>query len=541
MNAPPISQQPLRWEEEPWELTAPFHNIKQKFKNGSPKQRVKLSLLVFGIPFLVLFVLFIFRPALQPYLLLARIYFGGILLVAGVVVPLWFKLRRRSAILKTFGTTIAVAIVGLVFVVGAGIHDYLAQYSRYISLGAVDFAQLPTTSNERILPLNGVYSLAKERMNTTEDPSLPDLVRVDTDYRWTMAVQPSQWWGLFWNPVNEIISISAADASPDFSRREPISVNFSIGENLLLSRNIDRCVRRSFGPIRSLSYEPGNVFYIKDDAGAWVEAVSLIKWSGVIFPWPEFGGVQIIHQGRTNTVGRIFLGCGEWIPPGEIEKHPYLRGQNLMPSVVSRFMAESLRFQNGFLGPLPFSRQGDIRIADVSEDANPQPYTLAFRFKEGDSAKLYQYFALQPRDHDKEGLTTSFFVPADGQGPRYVYSYVEHHEAPIGPTVVADKVRSAYKSYDWTKYAPVEVRPYISDLPDSKGVVARRFLWMVTIMTIVKAKPGEQVQYTTSGDPEVVIVDALNNRVVAVDNFDPTKWPGQLSAALGPIWASNNR
>ena len=32
---------------------------------------------------------------------------------------------------------------------------------------------------------------------------------------------------------------------------------------------------------------------MKNDAGEWVEVVSLIKWKGFFFPYPTFGGVVI--------------------------------------------------------------------------------------------------------------------------------------------------------------------------------------------------------------------------------------------------------
>src|SRR5262249_45004304 len=155
------------------------------------------------------------------------------------------------------------------------------------------------------------------------------------------------------------------------------------------------CTRRAFGLWRALNYEPGNVLYMPDDSGQMVQVVTLVKWVGLIFPWPEFGGVQVIPQGNTNIFGRVFLGCGHWIRPSEIDNYSFLRGQNLVPPVVSRFMAQSQRFQAGFFGPLSISRQGDLRIADVPDDVNPLPFNLFFRFSERDPGKLYQYVALE--------------------------------------------------------------------------------------------------------------------------------------------------
>ncbi len=343
------------------------------------------------------------------------------------------------------------------------------------------------------------------------------------------------------HPIEEVISISASESSPDMSRRSPIKVNFTTGENLFFSRNTDTCVRRAFGPLRMWSYEPANVFYMQNDAGKWVQAVSLIKWTGWLFPWPEFGGVQVIEEGSTNIFGRVFLGCGRWVRPDEIARYPYLKGQNLVPFEVTRFMAGSLRFQRGFFAPLPLSRVGDIRIADMPGDLNEQPFTLFFRKKPGGEGKLYQYFALEPSDPDKQGLSTSFFAPADGVGAASVYRHFDRNEAPIGPTAVADQVRASRKHYDWERNTPVEVRPYIHDIADSNGNVAPRFGWMMTVVTVKDHKTGKPAEFTSGSDPEISITDAYRARVVWVDKYDPSKWSDEMRNALGTMWVSDPR
>ena len=103
-----------------------------------------------------------------------------------------------------------------------------------------------------------------------------------------------------------------------------------------------------------------------------------IKWVGTfffLFPRPEFGGAQVIEQVEPysivqgifwETPKRVLVGCGNFIPANEIHKHAYLRGQNLMPDEVSRSMAESFRFQEGFTAPWKIFRRGDVRIADIA-------------------------------------------------------------------------------------------------------------------------------------------------------------------------------
>lgn len=523
---------PARWREESWSVSAFAHNLVR----GTRKNFQRHPILTITVPLILLIGMYIARPHIQPLLLLVRIYFGGIAIAAAGALALWVLLRKHSVRAQTFGGAFGIITVAAVVLVGGSVHSYFAQYFRYLTLSIEDIDRLPLTDHERVLPLNAVHTLARERMNETESPTIPALVRIGSAYRWTMAIEPGKAKGRFWDPVDEVISISSTEPSPDLSRRRPEQVKFTVGENLMFSRNTHVCVRRAFGFWRSFSYEPSNVFYIQNDKGQWVQAISLIRWTGFLFPWPEFGGVQIIEQGDTNPLGRLFLGCGRWIRPGEVHKHAYLVGQNLVPYAVTRFKAESLRFQAGFTGPMWFSRQGDIRIADMPEDVNEQPFTLYFKFQNG-NAKLYQYFALEPRDKDKQGLSTSLWIPADGIGLTYTYRHFHRKEAPIGVTTVADQVRASRKTYDWKRNAPVEVRPYIHEIADSKGNVAPRFGWMVTVVTIKERKEGMPLEFTSGSDPEISITDAYRARVVWVDPQRPESWPGQLRESLGSLWA----
>lgn len=539
---------PVEWKEERWSVLTGLRNgaafMVALFKKY-PVRSIAVTLVV-------VLSLYAERDLLQPWLLVLRIYAPSFLLVLSLPVALWLFVRKRSARLQVMGGTLgAVAIIAIVFF-GVITHDYFAQYFRYESLKITDITTLPVTEFERVLPLNGVHTILRERMNETEDPSVPDLVRVGTGYRWTMAIEPSKPWGRFFDSVHELMSISSTETSPNFDRKNAEQVSFATGEYMLWSKDVFSCVRRSFGPIRSFSYEPGNVLYMKDDAGKWVQVVTLIhwttSWANPLFPWPEFGGVQVIEQGDTTIFGRLLLGCGTWIPPEDVGNHAFLRAQNLVPFEVSRFMAASLRFQNGFWGPMPFNRSGDLRIADVAQDVNPQPFTLPFRFEfpQQDQtvntiSKLFQYFALEPHDAEKQGLSTSFFVPADGQGEIYRYRHFALGESPFGPTAIADQVRSSRKEFDWSINVPVEVRPYIRDIADSKGVLKRRFEWMVTVVTIKKREDESlPLEFTSGSDPDIAIVDALRGRVVWVDHQHPDKWPQELHDALGSVWASDN-
>lgn len=534
---------PHPWKEESWSLRHFFQNLGTRFKNvlQSHPTITACSLVV------VVFALFLLRHDAQSFLLLFRIYFGGLLVAAGVASGLWLWLRRYSARWRALGGVFVAIVLGIVVVGGKAAHMYVAQYLRYETLSnVVDRSGLMISTEERILPLRAVHTLARDRMNRPEIPSQPNLIRNGDGSCWTMAIEPNKMWGMFTYPIDQVMCIPATDPSPDFGGNIT-KVHFTIGENLLLGRNTETCVRRSFGVWRMLSYDVGNIAIMPDDSGKMVQVVSLVRWTGWLFPWPEFGGVQVIEQGETSMIGRLF-GCGRWIPPEKIAQHPFLLRQNIVSDEVARFTAESFRFQGGhnwferFLAPTFLSREGDVVIPVVPEDMNPQPYVLFFKTKAEDKGKLYKYFALETRDVETHGLSTSLWYPADGQGPIYVYRHSGRNERLIGVTAVRDRVFASRPGYQWGPNAVAEARPYIHPIADANGKVELRFLYMTTLVKFTEQKKdGEDARLTPGGTPEVALVDASRERVVWVNTFHPEKWDEELKSELGSVWAQQKQ
>ena len=546
-NPPPHNH----WKEERWSFAkAPIVNFCAHFVRAlksHPKTTVVVTVLLF-------IVLFAERPYYQPLMVTIRIYFLGVMFTLGVAIGLWRLLSRYSARYQALGGAIVFTTVIVLVLWGPGWHDYLAYYLRYNEARheIIDLAknELYRTDHDRVLPLAAVNGLASDRMNENESVAPPDLVRTKKGYGWTMGVEPANTWGRFTHDVTEFIYLDATDTAPDFSRRnrEDGKVNFDVGEDLIFSRNIDNCVRRSFGPLRIFNYEPGNVLRMQDDAGKWVYVVSLVRWSWGwfgFFPWPEFGGVQVIEQNGPHNIlhnwtvewpKHLIFGCGHWIPPEEIGKHEFLRGQNIVPYEATRFMALSNRFQAGFLGPTKVSRQGDIRIADVVEDLNLQPYVIFAKANEADPGKLYQWFGLQPYDATKCGLSISFLVPADGIGPSYRYNHAALKESPIGPSCIGVRVRAKQDNTYWANRRPAEAIPYVHDIADSDGNVAPRLTFKTVIVTQKDHKEGEPLQFIPGTPPEIWIVDAYREYPVLVGS-DPSKWDTKLREALGSKWA----
>lgn len=516
-----------------------------------------LQLLVASLIPLIPLVLYMYRHLFQPAALTLSVYADAIAATLLCYVALWLVLRRLIERDWLRSLSIILGIVAFVFLMaqGGAWHRYVGQWARYKSLQVVELeSQMPLTERERVLSHNSIYTLARRLRDQTEKVTLPDFVKTkDGGYCWSLAVQPDRLWQQFNDPVDEILCIPGQDGAPDLSKRGLIKVNFEVGENLLFSRNTDSCVRRALGPIRFWSYEPGRVVFIQNDAGEWVQAVPWIKWTGTLgflFPRPEFGGVQIIEQSQKHpwyrrwfweAPKRVFLGCGRWIPPQEMHKHAFLRGQNLMPDIVSRSMAESFRFQDGFVDPWEVFKVGDVRIADLPGDVNKQPFTSFYRMPQGPAGrdKLYDSFALEPADLDKKTLVTSFFVPGDGIGPSYVYRHSRKNEAPVGVTEVPNLIKADRPDLYWPDRIADESRYYIRDLADSSGIVKRRVMYLSSVVLVEKAAEGSKDRpgHLSSAIPLIAITDSATRRVAWVDPHEPGKWDEIIRAKFGADWA----
>jgi hypothetical protein len=305
---------------------------------------------------------------------------------------------------------------------------------------------------------------------------------------------------------------------------------------MYLGKSSRVCTIRSFGIGRFMSYEPADVKYLKNDRGEWVQVVSLIRWKGWFFPQPVFGGVQIIPQsegGVLHFLKTVLIGDGEFIPPEKIGEHAYLKGQNLVPFMVSRTIAESFRFHKGFLAPFWGYHQEDLCIPDLPGDQNDEPFTTYFKFENG-KGKLYQYFALEPYQQDKRGLSLSLLVPADGIGSVLTYSHSNRKETLIGVSAVAAQVKSSKKMYDWTHNMPAENRPFIRTI-DGK----RRFFWLTTIVTKGNTNSYETGEFVAGSTPDVALTDPVCLVPVWVDSRHPENWTAQLKHELEPFWKSN--
>lgn len=505
-------------------------------KGAKQKKRVIFfSVILLGL-------LFFLRDDYQPALLFFRKYIFVILLSFTV---LFFGIRRFRKLASSGKRILTLlmlsAFFGLLYFVGwhYNMYDYMKTYNVFNNLNRFEIVELPLTQNERIQPLRNIFSMANESVGETKDVSLPHLVRVDGNNQWTMAIQPTEkyyWQGLKDN-TEEVFSVSSTTPFPRFSSENRIPVTFSIGESLKFSRNTYNAVVQRLNPWMLFNYEPSDTYYMKNDKGAWVQVVSLIKWKGFFFPYPTFGGVMVVENGEhnfTDYLERITIGKGTFIAPEEMKNYEYLKRQNTLAEKVSRIQAESLKFLGGFSDPLPWNMKSAVKIPLAPKDQNQQPYVTDFDFsdtKVGAYSGLYHWFGLEPIGDERTSLSYSVFIPADGTDRLYYYDHASKKQGYAGVSAMPLKVQESKKEYDWNANAPVEFRPYIKNIAGKK-----RMFFLGTVSTISSDNPQ---QFDGAATPDLALVDSEYRDVVWINAKKPSTWNEEVYKQLNEAWRTS--
>ena len=510
----------------------------KNYWNKGKKQ--KFTTIIIGL--IVLIALFVLRDDYQPALLFIRKYIFIILLSTIVLFIGLRKFRKSASTVGRLGMlALLVIFFGILYLVGwhFKMYDYMKTYNVFNHLNKVEINELPLTQNERIQPLRNIFSMANESVGETKDVSLPHLVRIGDENKWTMAIQPTEkyvWQGITDN-TEEVFAVSSTTPFPRFSSENRISVTFSIGESLKFSRNTYNAVVQRFNPWMLVNYEPSDTFYMKNDTGQWVEVVSLIKWKGFLFPYPTFGGVMVINNGEhdfNDYIERILIGKGKFISPEEMKNNPYLTRQNTLAEKVSQLQAESLKFLGGFSDPLPWNMETAVKIPEMPKDQNQQPYVTNFDFSDTDSegySGLYHWFGLEPVGDERTSLSYSVFIPADGTDKLYYYNHAAKKQGYAGVSAMPLKVKESRKEYDWTANTPVEFRPYIKNLAGKK-----RMFFMGTVSSI---SDKNAKQFDGSATPDLVLVDSEYRDVVWIDVKHPSQWDKTVYEQLNEAWRSS--
>ena len=510
----------------------------KRYWNKGKKQKVIIVIATL----ILLLALFILRDDYQPALLFIRKFIFIILLSVFILFFGLKKFRNSASTGKRLGILALLLIFfSILYTIGwhFKMYDYMRTYNVFNHLNRVEIHELPLTQNERIQPLRNIFSMANESVGETKDVSLPHLVRVDNENKWTMAIQPSEKYTLqrISDNTEEVFSVSSTTPFPRFSSENRIPVIFSIGESLKFSRNTYNAVVQRFNPWMLFNYEPSDTFYMKNDQGKWVEVVSLIKWKGFFFPYPTFGGVMVIDSGEhdfNDYVERIFIGKGTFISPDEMKKHPFLTKQNTLAEKVSRLQAESLKFLGGFTDPLPWKMETAVKIPNLPDDQNQQPFVTDFDFSDTNIdtySGLYHWFGLEPVGDERTSLSYSVFIPADGTDALYYYDHASKKQGYAGVSAMPLKVIESRKEFDWSVNKPVEFRPYIKDLAGRK-----RLFFLGTISAIKDNAAG---QFDGSATPDLALIDSEYRDVIWIDVKHPSTWDYEVYKQLNEAWRAS--
>lgn len=472
----------------------------------------------------VIYLVFILRSMYQPVVLGFRKYFFWVLVLLALIWLVRKLFRRSTAWKKVMGSLVSLLLIIAVAWILPRLVYYGSQYVYYNELNKVQVDELPITGHERIQPISSIHTLTdQEALSETEDATMPRFVRnKDGGYGYTTAIGPSKAYKVqqFSKDMYEVISIPGDLPSPNFSSEYRDKVAFDVGEFLLFSKNTHTAVVKRFDPWKYCTMEPSEPIYLQNDQGDWVQVVPLVKWTGFVFPRPVFGGVMVIEQHKSSDTyaERLFIGKGTFIPAEAIPDHPFLQGQDVMPREVSRYIAESFRFRRGFMAPMPGYHEGDIRVPQLPEGQDPQPFVVYSELK-GAAGKLYNYFGLEPYEEAKKGLSVSLFIPGDGMEAVYFIDHTAIGTAYMGSSAVGAKIIESRKEYDWSHSYPAETRPYIRNIAGRD-----RLFWLSTIVT--RAGDG-QGRFIGGSTPEITITDAVTGKVVWVPQAlvgSPDRW-----------------
>lgn len=504
-------------------------------KGGKQKRNIILGAIV------LLLLLFFLRDDYQPALLFLRKYIF-IILIAGLFLA--FTLSKFRSALNAGKRVLILLGIGAFFVTlwffgwKIQLYQYMQTYNVFNNLNLVEIHELPLTQNERIQPYNNIVTMAYESIGETQEVSPPQLVRVDSSNKWTMAVQPAKEY--MWQRVNdnteEIFSVESTSPFPRFSDTNRIPVTFAIGESLAFSRNTYNAVVQRFNFFQLFTLEPSEVFYMKNDSGKWVQVVSLIRWKGFFFPYPTYGGVMVIEPGEhdfTDYLERIAIGKGTYIPASKIKEYPYLTKQNTLAEQVSRLQAQSLQFLGGFTDPLPWNMETAVKIPDLKDDENQQPFVTDFNFDTMSAdaySGLYHWFGLEPIGEERTSLSFSVMVPADGTDKLYYYNHAAKKEGMAGVSAMPLKVVESKKEYDWSVNKPVEFRPFV------KEIAGRKRLF---VLSTIAAKREDSKKFDGAATPDLALIDVEYRDVIWVDAKHPSQWETTILNQLGETWKTS--
>ncbi len=497
------------------------------------------------LAFLLLFALFTLRGLYHPLVLFIVLKTPLAILLVSTIYFVVKRVKKREGAWwkKTWTGIIWTFAAVVVYTAGAMSYEYVSLYRNHLRIRSVELTDMPLTAHEKVQAVYSIHSIAdKESVDDTKDVSLPHMVRFneaarrryglgqDAEYWFTMAVEPSSTkiWQYLFGHVEQVFLTPGNTLSPKFDEKnkEVAKVEFSFGENLILSSNVKTAAIKKLGFWQYFRYEPVNYsIYIPDDNGDFVQVVPLIKWTGILFPMPEYGGVVVFKQGKAPYFEKVLFGGGEVITADKVTDHDFLTGQLLVPDQVALYAAQTFRFYKGFWAPSWGNHAGDVRVPNSPNSYTILPFEEYFVLSEVSGGKaqdgLCHYIPLEPYGKDKSLLSLSLFVKGDDS---HVY-YFDHKTSPeklMGPTAIPSKVRDYMPEYDWHRQEPTEMTPVVRDVNGD-----RHLYWK----TNIQAKSGDSLQIITFGKAEIALIDAADRQVcihLEGNEAHPSSWQAYM-------------
>ena len=209
------------------------------------------------------------------------------------------------------------------------------------------------------------------------------------------------------------------------------------------------------------------------------------------FPVPRWGGTILVHSN----------GEMEFLNPSQAREHPVLAEQKIFPEKLTRYYINSFRYLHGIVNRL-FYHQEQLEIADVPEQANPQPFLV--KTKEG----LKWFVACEPFGK-AHGIFRVYQI--DARTGEIEFAKYSAEEMLLGPVKSSNYVRKENPIIDWSRMMPVEPIPIVLN-----GIL----YWEVRIIpnegsgvaytAFVNSLSGEVIEFETDEE----IRDSLESGIV---------------------------
>lgn len=457
----------------------------------------------------------------------------------------WRKMKRLPKLIRIPLRLVLIVTTILMLCLFLIPKAYYHTYRWYVCtvMDKEEIYEIPGTGYERVLDLETVDAYAHSKTNGNLPVTEPHLIKNDfldsTHVAWSMMRSPIKKNWLQWDDdITKAYMIPAHTAMPNIVQHS-YNVNFTVGEAMHWDKNafvnaIKRLRHRYF------NYETDKVVVLEKSKGEYVLEVTMVKWTGWLFPIPVIGGVVEIPSREVSTGGmflRTLIGQGKFIPASDFPKYPYLDGQNLFSEKYARFYAEVLTYRNGINEAIG-NMKSAVEIPDIEYSSNTYPLFSYFdwsKTKVKTENGLYMYIPLEPTDSINSSMEISCFLKADGRGKLYYYDHAKAEDGISGVSVVTGASKNAYSNYVWGKHFRItDIRPYFPDIPELVDT-SHKTLPNYFFITSVVAINSQTGKVDAGAIPNLLAINMSDNKhpAIKLDGYHPENWIHQVRAAYG--------